>query len=1311
MVPGVREAAAEERQRDVRPLQAIRDTLVEQLGAVRSRMQEMERQGFPASVDWSDPTMGPLLQTLRQLDQQLRPFNDGQEVIPLSGSSDEQRFRSLNRWLGRDQGSPLGEDALRQLEMRVTLAFGLVSSDAAASQLSAVLAGRTPEEQPAPAEAEAEEAAPVFDESRRAYYTGLMNQLDVIAGHARRRQDRRAAARLRDRLREQLENDSPDSSALETIDQGRERRGRRVGGASRLIARGYEEAQQRADRARVREETRAHEEAVARANQEREEARAGGEELAASETRPLLEGLQGMREQHRDLVNNLINLLNNSYRLGEGQRERLIRAPGEEGEAGLLWQARDALQQGNDRRASELYAQANQLYTSQQTLYRAMLSEFVVPVAREAAGTASDVPGIEPLQSRMRERAEAAQGHLDEGDMSFFYTWNLYLATWSEYQAMSVLEDLWQEADRLVPEGHGSRGRLEENLGSVLQAISTRGYNPLQRYEDSDPIVVGLLRDFRSATGNPSATREELEQAIRSNPDWSIQLALYDLYRRTTHAAYEPSGGLSTEREQNPARYHLARMRTARALFRDDYQHYYYAEWTNVDNRFTDGRAFLDQTVQLARESGMEQNDPLIEYCEQRLQMHPDAGGMSDEQKSQTGDMFYEMAMGLAAIREAELWISDANSQLRGAHVDDATMDRARALLQRARLEFEENFSVMTPGTDSNRVSSEERSVAWDFTGLPGEISESYAVPPMLHMNFPREIADDVIHLVAPQAYHELETYSTNDTGNLILEGRVDYLVARSEAENQVGEQVTDEIERMVQLREIDERLEVRSTVVSTRDDGLERGTVSEYMFLRTITALRDQGNFGAPTLADRQRAWARAMEVLSPEIGRATVLGSDRQGIRQVRTTPSYPRLTVGVADFVHQDARAAYPQGELYTEMRRQVFLHTDDNVTPLLRHLGVDPARGQGMTDMDPSMTGVRGFLRSMDQVASGYSAGNPQTSLQSGNEVLVGVATERLEELNRRLSERREVDGVSISELSRSTDPRSYIVRRAVAVRDREARRIAEYRTSLGQDLVEPGTNPRLSILALENAIHSLSHDVGPIREPPEQVRFFSQGTDLEEDIVNSIRVARARIDVQADPTEGLAVSLEQYERANGRQTLLYNWVWWVDLGRDDWFLLNPNWDTYLGSGPCNGWVLDPESGMPVNPETRLPSSPRTGESVPGAEPVELPQQFIARLMEMPEGSGRYAAVRVRPPGRETGAEATMTVEWEPVRLSNGRLDILFRELPGEGGTHTLQPLRADMTADVVRDTCTRTVRPESVRPVSGDAAARAIVRPR
>src|SRR4030095_16729214 len=200
-----RQAAAQDRpQMDVSAAQTLWTNVGTKLTAVRDTLAQMRSGGMPAQVTFSDRNMSELLELLGT--------NATALGIPITGTTREERFRSLNNWLnagwngrtalsGRTQDSPIDQAAFDELTFRLRLASASVQGDLVAQQASggAVVVVPPPGTTGTARPLSGVIASPTAD-TLRTQHAQLLDDLALIGTNGRDEATKRRARTLRTQL-------------------------------------------------------------------------------------------------------------------------------------------------------------------------------------------------------------------------------------------------------------------------------------------------------------------------------------------------------------------------------------------------------------------------------------------------------------------------------------------------------------------------------------------------------------------------------------------------------------------------------------------------------------------------------------------------------------------------------------------------------------------------------------------------------------------------------------------------------------------------------------------------------------------------------------------------------------------------------------------------------------------------------------------------------------------------------------------------------------------------------------------------------
>jgi hypothetical protein len=86
--------------------------------AAREKMEDLECRGKPPLLTYADPEIAGLLRAIGRINDTVsRKY--GYEPIPVSGPDAREQFRSVNRWLGREEDSPIDDGSLGRLDLKI----------------------------------------------------------------------------------------------------------------------------------------------------------------------------------------------------------------------------------------------------------------------------------------------------------------------------------------------------------------------------------------------------------------------------------------------------------------------------------------------------------------------------------------------------------------------------------------------------------------------------------------------------------------------------------------------------------------------------------------------------------------------------------------------------------------------------------------------------------------------------------------------------------------------------------------------------------------------------------------------------------------------------------------------------------------------------------------------------------------------------------------------------------------------------------------------------------------------------------------
>jgi len=1253
----MREAAAQPTV-SVQAAQALRDTLVTQLTAIRSQLDTMRGAGIPPMVTFTDPNVSALLETLGT--------NASSLGIPITGTTREERFRSLNTWLnsewsgcpalsGRIRDSSIDDAALAELLLRLNIALSTPGADAVAAALVPAVSGPvaaapsappaapvvvpTPVPVPAapvPSGPVAAPSAPVAAPASltlEQQHAAVLQDLEDISSSGRSAQVRAQASRLLRDLRAQFTARSPNTRTIE----------QKLRDANGLI-------------------TAEHGTAVERMNTARQlefEQIAGGSFVVANGT-DIPARITAM------LSNSRIGALLDSVSSG-GLRMRVID----------IWlldynsmvRTLDLLEraagQTDDAQARASVQSAYDIFRREQAFYRFMLSSYIVPVAnatrdevrgsslptgaelRQAErdthadpGTYYNVPireggsptgrilrritngrtetngRIPSLESRMTERATAASAMSSQaGAVSYWTISDLERVVSVDAQNVHLLVSLWNYA-----QGHNLSSLTDSQRGEFWAGYSTFSLmvmepeldplymNPFARLSDAQQrsairVYLGLPEGTELSADQLSRGRRELAAMLRQNSALMYDYTVYQIFNQTRRLA-----PLSTDARLQ----HLAEVRASRGVARTEYLTYSegLAADLNSPERFTLARELLQEAIRVARVSGLSADDPMIRSAQALFDANPAAPASA--RIPQASDMLYNAAISLLATRAAELTLEATT--LRSSTLGQSSVDAARARVERARRAYIWNYSV--PQT-----------------------------APTFHQNLPARFADDAVLMVMPPAFSRTE-------GAAMFMARDGYESPSEEGVALAGS-------------------------VATPEESRRGAAAAELRYLSFLSSLRDERTMFSPSAAESTLASmgvagvSRALSLsawrarpdqmfvdqrpgtITPRLaqfpGHRPVLRRERPMISPVdqHVVPMENPASADLATQPHESVYQ-YAYGQLYVELRRLLFMHYDSSTPSLLRGFDSAPAsypvrsspaasreddtalrtriteiaREYGLATDRPLIDTLSERMRAAsssysealtiaDPAARTRRLGELQTEL---NRLQMAVLDVRIAQLEARLNERIVRGGrtIRVRDLARSSDPRAYTVTRAQEMLTEAQGLRRTYSSMLGRDLY---MGAREAIAITETGLESLTDErIGPIPEPPLLGSFQVGSARLSRTESSSRdRVRAIAEDVTVVPAPGqAAVPLAQWEERNGRQALNYAFFIFQNTGITD-----------RTTGDSIYLLLDPAQ----------------------RQDRELhPIGMVMRNVLFPDGHRRDAVVRVRP----STSIGSRDMPWEVVR---------------------------------------------------------------
>jgi hypothetical protein len=1225
----MREAAAQQTQLDTRALEALRGNLVTQLTGIRTQLDTMRQSGIPPVVGYTDANVTALLTTLAT--------NASALGIPITGTTTLDKFHSLNTWLngtwrdrpaltGRNQDSTIDQAVLDELRTRLTIALSAPGATVVATAVAPTVAGPQPAAPtaqptapvtvpvpvpvaptavPGPAQpsatATAQPAAPVTA-TLREQNSGVMYDLEFIAANGRSAQIRARATSLMRELNREFDARRPSQRTIDT----------KLGQARTLITAELQAANEASTEARRRQYETATGSPHALAS-----------DVTALATNPAVNaGLQtasggrvrvsdvwllddtSMRQMVGHLQNNRFSEAVQLFTTQQAAYMRMVEIARQTAQAevteihGSSLPTREQLTARERQDGQSAGAYYNLRVPREGRVQRR------IPTAR------SD---LEAVAQRRLDAATAMSGQ--SGRLAYYAVTDLYNDTRAETRNIHYLISLWDYANSHSLSTNGEASTFYQNYTAAVALFAAPELNPFRDLYTRDQQMALIRAHLNLPVGvNPTTAQEatarrELTERFMRNLPLKYDYTLFNVFEQVAKLN-TPSGATGIPR--------LASVRTLRVVTEMEYAPYLanvppvirddqgrqlmnaQGEMLSSDElaqltptvphrRFVFVRGMLERAVQSATDSGMRADDRVLVAARAWLTSTA-TEPTTDAARISAADTLYNVTLGLLSIREAELWA--ANPSFRPSS-PAATTTGAAEQLTRARAAF-----------------------LWSFSNR--QVGTAY------HANMARRLADDATSMLMGPGFSYTEApgmfftraYYGNAPRPSSVPQTTTWLPTLNEqiASGQTGEQLY-------------------LTFLTSLASGSSAALFSPSAAETTLASAGLAGPTNALGLSvgreTPQFTWTVAPLGEYPDYypvqrrARPTVAPLDTHALP--RTITASPDL----GNHGHEDVDK-YVHGQTYVEVSRQFYMSVDPGVDPLLHGFEVAPnaypvrteaqfrAQDQALKDRliaiarEYNLPADRPLIDSlrerMQTTATAYSTAlagaddATRTRLlgerqQESNRIMLAILDVRIAQLDARLSGNVMLaDGQPIraSDLTRSRDPRKYTVVRAQEMLA-EARALrTRFAAALGTDYFgRGGVDPREAIGIAEMGIASLTDSEVRVIERPITPRITAM---VPTDAITQDRSTRVndRNDRETivtftatrtmiTPQGGSPVTLEEYERTNGRQNLTYYWFMFQDIQPSTgMLLLNPQYrDTtqprYVGMVQRGATTTDGRTG--------------------------------------------------------------------------------------------------------------------------------------
>ena len=1140
-------------------VERARDALNTTITAIGTAFGKLKSQDLPAQVDTTNKLVrydqNGLLYGLVHLNEALKQYNNGNDVIPVTGSNDDERLHSLNRWLSISPAdSPITEATITALNRSLVEAYGSASQDNSATILLGQMRG-TSQGTVQPSTSNAAIVVPVPVETFADEAAPTISSLRYIAQNGPKKSVRDKAKAYAAALDKAAKAPKPPKGSDKKLTEAKAFVEQNIDPAEAMaLARGPQQA-----------------------GVSLEKAAAGSR---ADQVLQIASSLDGHPEK---LAHDVKQMLPDLWLLGDEPMNRTLV---------LLKRSADALVSGDANTAQKRFDEALVMFNNEQTLMRTFTEKYVVPVADSAVSTivASHFPtgselakmerkdkvkhgeyyqvsgrhhnGKEDLLAAAKARQQGAAEILTPGrKISFYRLSTLYDATVSDERTLKTLNDMMEYARTNGLSALDSPDRLADRV-SFYQAYSRAAmtlvdakYNPYNSLSKEQRR--GIVMMHLGITDESQLTAKEAADAEKAIIPQLIQSKSY-VHDDMIFGFYIEVQKLTPE-SRDPALASIATLRSLRPVAELDYMKYQSGmvwnsstgnyetlstEQLQSQERLATARDFLVATVAKVKETGTKAEDPMVKSAEAWLKVS-DSGKVSAERVPVVSDTLYEMAVALSSIREAELWA--ASPQLRSSTFTPARLEEARGQIALARKIY-----------------------TWNFSGA-NEKAE-LQVDPAFHVNEATAFADRATVMLAPKALAATEAPAMFAILTAYKNPSLEVDVADSEhpTQDERGKAAAAAEKRHLAMD------------VSLRDN-------ASFAVSGIEVQLRDNKQFGAFTALDPR---VGRLGNLEPKLARKRISG----GAVDAHYVPNINKADPNVAALPHEDLNM-YSWGQLLIEANRMALLPKDDGTPQILKGLNTapkdfkDPAQRAQMMGIATRL-GIptnKPFADSMvarvTDASMGYATRAADAQQADLNSIALGFLDARIAELEAHLKgsviigdKRNE----TIAKLERYQDPRAAYVRNARAALAEAKKLRARLAADPRGDWMSNAATPRHAIALTEVATASLdpNHFSGVPRETivvKGNVSIPSDAIDTtKQDSYSPVRLKFTLKRVMVTPETGTPIPFEEFAKANPSNLTLF-WVVYQALGRTDQkgekiqYVYNPNFkaetsppeDRYVG----------------------------------------------------------------------------------------------------------------------------------------------------
>lgn len=451
---------------------------------------------------------------------------------------------------------------------------------------------------------------------------------------------------------------------------------------------------------------------------------------------------------------------------------------GQQAAARVMAMLRESAAEKTPEKAEQKYGAAVAIYNAEQKFFRLLLNDMIIPLCNqlEADLKSSNLPTYSELKSAEKEfnvgkthivfakKSKSGRGNgkddmvkamearekyarilAQKDELPYHQVAALFNAVVSEDRLIRALIDMHGFASKkgvLDKAGSNERRKFLADYSSAAGIVADPDkdiYAEMTKQQRRSAVAIYLGGDKMSAVLDPKQMSDKQIADAEKNIRPVLMRSLETRHNDVIQTLYKSAANLVSS---DPQFEQMARLRSLCAIADVNYEKFIVGKkYENglepiplTAEELTTGRmgavrSLLSNVLESAK---LAADDPMVRRANAWLEATK--GGVPNEKVAQTADTIYYMAKSIAAIREAELWLS--TQALQPSAPDSKTVDTARENIKRAREIFNLNFSGANQNPD-----------LWVFPGY--------------HCNIAANVANGVTNMLAPKAFALTEAPAT----------------------------------------------------------------------------------------------------------------------------------------------------------------------------------------------------------------------------------------------------------------------------------------------------------------------------------------------------------------------------------------------------------------------------------------------------------------------------------------------------------------------------------------------------------------------